>query len=478
MRTSALTLCLLATFASTPIVAADRTELTLYRSNDASLFGASDGAVPSGYAVVREPRSLHLETGLQDIQLGGLPTYLDPEALALQVDGDAATVVSQRLQLAQGETSLLGGLIGQTVEVLGSNGTVLANGVLVSTDGALQLRQAGQTLLIHDYAAVRVNRKVDGGARLDLRVDAKHATTANAHLSYVTGGLGWRASYVGTLAPGAQCRLQLQSRASVANRSGSDWHDAMLTLIAGEPRFGKSSAPPVTMAASFRGKMAEVALPEQSSLADYRSFRLPHPVDLPDGSVSLLPLYAPRTIDCERTELYESGGSYRPQHPLIDPGFAPRGNDAIVSTLAFTAFDSLPAGYLRVLAQDDRGTEQFIGEGRIGDTPKKGAVQLVLGNAFDLHAKRERTSFRVDKAGRTLDEAFRITLSNAGETSRTVTVREHPNRWRQWTLASSSIKPVSRSQDTLVFKIAVPAEGKVELDYAVHYTWSADDQPQ
>jgi hypothetical protein len=57
-------------------------------------------------------------------------------------------------------------------------------------------------------------------------------------------------------------------------------------------------------------------------------------------------------------------------------------------------------------------------------------------------------------------------------------VREHPNRWREWTLASSSGKPSRQTTDTLEFRVNVPAHGKAVLDYAVRYHWSADQQPQ
>jgi len=167
-----------------------------------------------------------------------------------------------------------------------------------------------------------------------------------------------------------------------------------------------------------------------------------------------------------------------PPQPMINRDYTPGGNSAVTSTLQLRAFDSLPAGYLRVLTADRNGTPQFIGEGRINDTPKGSDAHITLGTAFDLRGERERTAFSVDKAGRTLDESFRITLTNAGDSARVVTVREHPSRWRQWTLVSSSSKPSQQTPDTLEFRVTVPAGGKATLDYAVRYQWSADDHPQ
>jgi len=182
-------------------------------------------------------------------------------------------------------------------------------------------------------------------------------------------------------------------------------------------------------------------------------------------------------MDCERTTLLENGNAFEPQQPVIQRDFQ-QGVGAIVSTLQLKAFDSLPAGYLRVLQHDRHGVPQFMGEGRINDTPKGSDATITLGTPFDLRAERTRTSFHVDKDGRTLDEAFRIELSNAGDSARTVTVREHPSRWREWKLVSSSSKPTQQGADTLEFRVEVPANGKATLSYAVRYSWTADQQPQ
>jgi hypothetical protein len=464
--------CVIACLA--PAAQAADTELTLYRSDSPALYSAGgDGSVGEGHAVVREQRALTLQRGTQDITLGDLPLYLDPEAIALAFPADQARVISQRLLLGQGNEAALAGLLGREVDVLGSTGQSLAHGTLLRAGNGLLVKGAPGTTLVRDYAAVRsTGGEFPTGASLRLRVEATRAGNATATLSYPTAGLGWRAAYVATLQPGNACRMQFESRASIANRSGRDWHDATLKLVAGEPRFAKPGAPQPMMARAYTAKAEVADLPQQSALADYRLYTLPQPVDLPDGSVSQVPLYTARALDCERTALYETGNSWTPPEPMLAPDFNIGGGNTIESTLRFTAFDSLPAGYLRVLGSDHAGTPQFLGEGRIEDTPKGSDATLTLGTAFDLRAERERTSFKLDKAARTMDEAFRIVLSNAGESARVVTVREHPSRWREWTLASSSVKPSRQSPDMLEFKVNVPAGGKATLDYAVHYRWA------
>jgi hypothetical protein len=479
-RTTLAFACIAALAGTSAAHAADATALTLYRSDSAALYAANDGgSVVDGYAVVRERRALTLAAGTHDVVIGDLPNSLDAEALALGFPDGRAKVISQRLLLAQGANAALTGLIGRSVDVLGSNGESLASGTLLRAGDGLLVHGVTGTTLIRNYAAVRSSEgKFPLGSSLNLRVDAARAGSIPAVLSYPTSGLGWRAAYVATLQPGASCRMQFESRASIANRSGRDWHDAQVTLIAGEPNMAKPSAPRPMMAMA-RGYSAKAeAMPQQDSIGDYRSYTLPGAIELPDGSVSQVPLYASRTMDCTRTALYENGGSYLPPQPIVNRDFNQGSGSAIVSTLKLKAFDSLPAGYLRVLTADKNGTPQFIGEGRIDDTPKGSDATIALGTAFDLRAERERTAFSVDKAGRTMDEAFRINLSNAGNSARTITVREHPGRWRQWTLTSSSSKPSQQTPDTLEFRIEVPANGKAVLNYAVRYSWTADEQPQ
>ena len=474
-----------AVFCSAPLAqAADNASMTLYRSDNSSLYASNgDTTVNDGYAVVREQRHVNLQAGVHDLVLGDLPNNLDAEALALGFPDGGAKVISQRLLLGQGANAALTGLTGSSISVLGDNGQPLASGTLLRAgdEGLIISNATGGTTLVRNYAAVNTSGgNFPTGSSLRLRVDASRSGDTSATLSYPTSGIGWRAAYVATLQPGNSCSMQFESRASIANRSGRDWRNTQLTLIAGEPNFAKPSSPrPMMMMKAMAAPAMADALPEQASMDQYRSYTLPNPVDLPDGSISQVPLYATRTLGCERTALYENGSTWQIPRPIIDETEvnASAGN-TVTSTLRLTAFDSLPAGYLRVLSADRNGVPQFIGEGRINDTPKGSNATITLGSAFDLRGERERTSFHVDKAGRTMDEAFRITLTNASHSTRTITVREHPNRWRTWTVASSTVKPSKQTTDTLEFTINVPANGKAVLDYAIRYTWTAENDPQ
>ncbi|WP_036111423.1 MULTISPECIES: DUF4139 domain-containing protein [Luteibacter] len=479
-----LVLAIASAVALPAFAAGERTSLTLYRADGDQLFAANGDAVSAeGYAVVHERRVFDLKGGTQDLAIDGLPSALDSEALSLRFPDKDTRVVSQRLLLGQGFDGAVAGLVGRNVTAIGDGGQTIASGVLVRGGDALVIREAsGQASLIRNYAALRAADATDfvRGSTLQVRVAGSAAGSSTAHLDYPTSGLGWRGAYVATLAPGDICKMTFDAAASIANRSGRDWKDVSLKLVAGDANRAKSAPQPKMFMARATAAPAPMAMkdaaPQQATLGDLRTYTLPAAVDLPDGSVTQTPLYDSRTLACERKAVYDTGIRYYNSRPRLerDIGQPPEGTP-IVSTVGFKAFDALPAGYVRVLTVDRDGNAELLGEGRLDDTPKNKDATITLGNAFDLTAKREQTSFTASDTERRIDEGTRIVLTNAGDTKRTVTLREHPARWRAWTVVSSSVKPTKNTPDGLEFDMDVPANGSATLDYTLRYTWSPGD---
>lgn len=474
----------LAALIATPVAfaASGGATLTIYHADNDSLFsGNAQGNVDSGYAVIHEQRSVDVQSGRHTVRIGGLPASVDPEAVTVGF-GSGVQVLGRRIVLARGDAdSALGGHVGERVTVTGSNGQTIADGTLLGADGnGLTVRgNDGRVLVVHDYATVALPPdSISGGGSVLLDVDAKTSGARDARLSYTTSGIGWRAAYTATLASGATCRMQFDPQASIANRSGRDYTDATIKLVAGQPNLASSGAPRVYAAKAMMAEASPPPMPQQRALGDYRSFTLPTAVDLPDGTVTLTPLYASQDLPCAREYVIEAGSTWHPPKPLIDVDY---GNDSdtdqpIASTLSFDAPDALPAGTLRAMTVDQDGAAELLGQGDIPDTPKSQKVRVTLGQSFDLRATRKRTAFTVNKAAHTMDEAFRITLNNGGDTARTVTVREHPSRWHVWKLVSSSAAPSRQTTDVLEFEVNVSAKGKSVLDYRVRYTWTAKDE--
>ncbi len=466
------------TVTASSFAAAADPALTIYRSDSDELFDAGSQPIANGHAIVHEQRKVQLDGGRQTLVIDGLPALLDTEAVAIDL-GDAGRVLAQRV-LSAGDAGLLAAHRGERVQVFSRDNSALADGILVAVDnGSLGVRSDdGRISYLRDFARVEFPQGSGmPGSSLQLAIDGK-AGASEASLTYPTSGLGWRAAYSALLQDGTDCRLRLDALASIANHSGRDYTGAKLKLVAGAPNFARyDRGPRPVMMMKAAAMDAPESMPEQSALGDYRSYAIDGRLDLPDASVTQVPLYASRMLDCERRWLFETGGSWFPPKPMLASNHTQQEiSGPVQSQLAFVADENLPSGTLRVLTRDKDGRTELLGESRIADTAKGRKVDMTLGTAFDLAATRERTAFDIDKAARTLSEGFRIQLRNTGDSARSVTVREHPNRWRGWTLQSSSQKPSTQTPDTLEFTISVPAGGKATLDYRLRYAWLQSDE--
>ncbi len=487
MSPRSLVVAVTAALAAPVALAASNPSLTIYHTDNAALFsGSAQGTLDAGHALVHEQRALKLAAGSQQATIGGLPATLDPESIAVGFgDSSGVSVLGQRVRLANASTGgALDAAIGQQVDVLDSGRSIDIGGsgyrgtlLGASADGVLIRTPDGKVHLVHRYASVTLPADaVSGGSSLLLDVRARTAGTRDARLTYTTSGIGWRAAYTATLAGGiANCRMQFKPEASIANRSGRDYDAATLKLVAGQPNLG--NRPRMYSMARAPAPMAAAApMPAQHTLGDYRSFTLPGAVSLPAGTVTLTPLYPQQSLACQREYVVEDGGvGYPPRPNTNDYGARSYKDRAIASTLRFTAPEALPAGILRAWTTDHEGAPALLGEGGVPDTPKGKPVSVQLGQSFDLRASRERTAFHVDAKAHRMTESYRIDLSNGGDTARTVTVREHPNRWREWKVTESSIKPSKQTPQVLEFQVPVPANGKATLTYTVEYRWTAKD---
>lgn len=453
----------------------DSTDLTIYRSSGSALFQGGGSPVADGYSVVHEQRSVSIDASDGTATIDGLPSMLDAEAISVDL-GPRHALLAQRV-LAAGDSGTLAAHRGERVQVRSAAGEVLVEGVLVGIDAGSLIIEAGhgQVQLLREWGSITFQDSSGRpGSTLQLLVEGKPGVR-NAALSYPTSGIGWRAAYSAVLTR-PDCQIELHALASIANRSGRDFQAAQIKLVAGEPAMGQTAQPMMRMMAASAAYDDSEAMPQQETMGDYRSYSVTRALDLPDSSVTQVPLYAPATLDCQRSWVYESGASWFPPKPQLSAGADVGDRGKVQSRLRFTANENLPAGSLRVIGSTGTATNEFLGENRIGDTPQGQPVNLVLGNAFDMRVQRERSAFSIDRATRQLDEGFRITIRNSGDSARSVTVREHPNRWSNWSLASSSIKPELQMPDLLQFQVPVAANGSTTLDYTIHYEWSANDE--
>ncbi len=478
--TTALT-AVLATVSGASASAADT--LTVYSGDFETVAQGEVQAGGPGFALVERHTRVQLRAGDNEVPLAGLPRALDAASVVV-TPPTGTSLRGQRFDFAlASQDELLRRAIGQTVNVEQSVGNQRQayTGILLAAGEGMTLRLPdGRIKLLSNYSSFELPRLPQGVVNeptLVLALASDRAVDGDLGLAYATAGLAWRAEYSARVQGQAkQCRMTLDGAAMVVNRSGMDFRDVALTLVAGEPNRARAAAIPMAAMARDKMVMAEAA-PEPFASGEYHAYRLPNPGTVSQGSVQRLPLVAPaNNVECERRyETSAQGNDWRPPFPIIDENFNAGEGQAqpVQATVRFANAKAsglgipLPAGRVRVFEGND-----FLGESSLDHTPAGKDVALVVGNAFDISATRTRESFALDRAGRTMTETVRVQLTNAKPTAVVVRVNERMGRWTDWEMVSSSTAIAARDAQAVAFDVPVPASGKATFSYTVRYRWA------
>lgn len=453
--------------------------------------GRAGFAVP-GYAVVRHERHIDLVAGRNEIRFTDVAGLIDPTTVAFQslTDPSGTRVLEQNFQFDLVSTDkLLEKFIDRPVTVEQIRGSDFASyrGTLLSTRGGIVLREQDGTIRTLAHNASVTLPELPGGliTRPTLVWDlaTAHPGTHLARVAYQTAGITWWADYNLTLAEdaaGGECRVDVGAWVSILNQSGASYPDARIKLVAGDVHRAPA-APPPSPRAMMRATEADSAAGfAEKSFFEYHLYTLGRPSSLPDNSTKQLELFPAATgVTCEKTFVYGAQSPYGlPSEPYTARGMGLGGGSTVNTYLGFrNAAETglgipLPAGRVRVSKLDpDDGSLEFIGEDRIGHTPRNETVTLLLGSAFDIVAERRQTDFTLDNARKSMTEEFEIRIRNRKTVPVRVMVQESLFRWTNWRVVSASHKWERQDARTIRFPVAVAPDGETVVRYAVRYSW-------
>ena len=290
----------------------------------------------------------------------------------------------------------------------------------------------------------------------------------NLELSYLTGGLSWRADYVAEL-NAADDQLDLNGWVTLTNQSGAAYPDARLQLVAGDLNRVRDEQPMPRAAMAMASKVNDAAEMQQESLFEYHLYTLPRPTTLAENQTKQVALMSATRVPVNK-EFLLAGANY-----YYSGQYGELGQKMKVGV--FVEFNNkgdglgipLPKGVIRMYKKDSQGNAQFVGEDRIDHTPKNETVRLKLGDAFDVTADKKQTAFQklagTSRYNYVFESAYEIVLKNAKPEAVTVTVREPMPG--DWTMVSESQPHTKAASGTAEWQVKVPAEGRTTLTYRV-----------
>jgi len=339
------------------------------------------------------------------------------------------------------------------------------NGVVLKVGNRIETGYPGR--IIYD----EVPENLRDRPTLVISLDSGTNKEQDLQLSYLTGGLGWKADYVAELDE-SDSYVDLTGWVTLTNQSGATYRNAKLQLVAGDVNQVRQNLQPRRRGDMMMKSMAAEAAPAmvEEGLFEYHLYTLQHPTTISNNQTKQVSLLSATKIPVNKQFLlqgqdYYYRGSYGKIGQKLKVGVFVDFENKESSNLGMP----LPKGIVRVYKNDKSGNAQFIGEDRIDHTPKNEEIKLKLGDAFDVTADKKQTDFKKATALGKYSYAhvsnFEIVLKNAKDVDVEVVVREPiPGDWK---MRSESHDHKKVAAGTAEWKINVPADGQTTLNYEV-----------
>ena len=286
--------------------------------------------------------------------------------------------------------------------------------------------------------------------------------------AYLAGKLSWAADYV--LNVGRDDRAaDLDGWVTLNNGSGTQFRNARLQLVAGDlNRVRQEIGRMMDIAA--RAQVAAEAPMQQETFSEYHLYTLTRRTSINNNQTKQVSLLGGTGVPVRKRYVVEGQNfyyrnTYHPGAPIKD----------VVQVYYQLKNEEkaglgmpMPAGTVRVYQADTKGGVQFVGEDRIGHTPKDETLNLKIGNAFDVVAERNQTDFE-KIAGNIYEVEFEITLRNHKTAPVSVEVNEPVGG--TWRMLRSSHEWTKTAAWATQFTVPVAANGTSVLNYRVRVTY-------
>ena len=432
---------------------------------------------PDNLALVNDRRSLELTSGENQIVFQGISRQIRPETITFA--GKGLRVLEQGVEYdLLSPQSLLARYVGKEVVYVTTNpvtgeaqreqATVLSAGsgvVLARADHVITDISRGYLQFPHIPAGLRTE------PTLVMVIRAGEGGEQEAELTYLTAGISWKADYVAVINE-SDHTLSLDGWATVVNSSGTAFDDAALRLVAGTVNV--VSTQPLAGAKMAVAALAAEAAPAVSgaarqALSDYHLFAIDRKTSLADKQQKQVRLFSAAGVQYGRKYVLRG----EPHH--YRPGYGQTASDQRVAVLIHLVNERpsglgmpLPEGIIRVYSRDRSGGLRFLGEDLLAHTPQGGAVELMVGKAFDLEVEKRQTDFKKISGREGLEgyeSAYEITLQNRKTEPVSVWIEEPVAG--DWEILEESLPHSRKDAHLVVWQLMVPAGGSQKLGYRV-----------
>ncbi len=433
----------------------------------------------SDLALIKDQRKVSLDKGSNQLAFRGVSAKMRPETAMLRslTHAKGFNVIEQNFDYdLLTPNKLLDKYVGKPVRLVTTN---LATGkdttetaIVLSTHQGVVLKIGNR--IVTNPAGQFVFDNIPDNLRdqptLVTQLNNSSTKPQQLELSYLSGGLSWKADYVAELNANDSA-IDLLGWVTLNNVSGADFNNASLQLVAGDVNRVQEQANFAHRSRKLEYSMAaDSSSMSEESLFEYHLYGLNRPTSILNNQTKQVSLLSANSVPVSKEFVLNGSNYYYGSRQgqigkKLKVGVFVQLENKKKSGLGMP----IPKGIVRVYKKDSKGNAQFIGEDRIDHTPKNETIRLKLGDAFDVTADKKQTNFTKRKHilpdRNAYESSFQIKLKNAKTEAVTVTVREPiPADWK---MLKENHPHKKVSAGTAEWKIKVPAESSSKLSYRV-----------
>lgn len=422
-------------------------------------------------AIVKDVREMELPEGEGMVQFREVATRIDPTSVHFEslTDADNTVVLEQNYEYDLVNSSkLLEKFVDREILITQRQGQAFGGKLLSHSNDQLVIKDDEDRIQIvareENIDRIELEKLPEGLITRPTLVWKTSAATGGKHLckvTYMTGGMSWKANYVMVINPD-DTQINWDGWVTLDNQSGATYQDAKLKLVAGEVNRVRADNRGYDMLMESQPRLAKVAAAppqfEEKSFFEYHLYTLGRPTTIKQAQTKQVSLLSAQQVPVDKVFEYDGA----------------RNDKSVEVKLEFKNSEErnmgmpLPKGVVRAYKADSDGSLEFIGEDQLDHTPRNEEISIKMGNAFDVVGERNREDHR-RLSDRTHEDTYKIVLRNHKKEDIQVKVVEHVHG--DWKMMESTHKHIKKDQNTLHFLVNVPAEGETELRYRIRVTW-------
>jgi hypothetical protein len=434
----------------------------------------------SNIALIRDVRNLSLPNGVFRLKLMDIAATVNPATVHFRSlnEPDKVGILEQNYEYDLLEPAkLLHKYVGKEVTLVRSymdNGSTKREEIKATllSDNNGPVWKIGNDIVTGGYAESyrfpEVPPNLFDRPTLLMSLENSGSRKQQVETSYLANNLSWNSDYVLTVGRDDKA-ADLDGWVTLSNNSGTAFHNARLQLVAGD----LNRVQPAAVGGARDMVMAKAARAEQfaqENFSEYHLYSLGRKTSVEDKETKQISLLQGSGIPVEKHFVVNGQNFY--YHNQQNPGSPIKDN-----VMVFYKFRNeeksglgmpMPAGTVRVYQKDSKGSVLFVGEDRIDHTPKDEALNIHIGNAFDVISERKQTDYkRIDT--HTWEMEFEITLRNHKDTPITIEVNEPIGG--DWEMVNSTYKYTKTAAWAAQFNVPVPSNGTSVLKYRIRARW-------